>query len=303
MNRMRVVMFSLILVPLFVVSVSNPSEAALESWRVYDNFDVGPISPRKWLGWNDEYRYIREEDRTIVADPSGVGRDLRLMQKAWGAGSDNTGEELTQLGLSFARPGTVKAMKAKINVRAFNLQACAANTSSSIDANAGLVGDFFNVNQATRIPGNFTGDVFAVVAVGASTGNFNDAGTQLHAFGMVFKCNDSKCSWQNRTYFVPDGQSGDNFLLGSPVAIGSWVTISVAWDQAAKQFVFQRDAQTPVSVSYASLAMPNPGAPAVTEKNIATINNSSNCMPPNVPGTSKIDVLIDNVQVNQTALP
>ena len=303
MRRARWSLFVLLLVPLLVVSGWAPSDA-VESWRLYDDFEVGPISPTKWSGWSDEDRFIREMNRTIVVDPSGVGRDLRLMLKAWGDTIDNTGEVLTQVGMTFAQPSMVTAMRARVNVRSYSVKSCTANVSSTADANVAIIGSFFNVDQAAKTPGDFTGDVRAVVAVGASTGSFNDAGAHLYVFGMVFQCNDSTCSWQNRTNLVPSGSpTTDMFFLGTPVALGSWVRISVQWDEANQQFLFQRGTQTPVAVSYASLTPPNPGSPAVVEKNIVTVNNVPNCMPPNAPGTAKMDVLIDAVAVNQNALP
>lgn len=299
MSSLRSIMFILFLVPLLVISAWTPSDA-LEPWRLYDDFEVGPISFSKWYGESSDDSHIYAMDRTLVLDPSGVGRDLRLMHVGHGASNDNSGEEETSVGLAFAAPETVTAIRAKFNVRNYTTTACAANANSSADANVAIVGNFFNVDQGTKKPGDHTGDVRAAVAVGASTSNFNDAGTQLHVFGIVEKCGDSKCSWQNAIFL--SNTNNDYTDLGT-VSLGSWVRVAVQWDQANRQFLFQRGTQTPVAVSYASLTIPNLGLPAVNLKRITTLNFSANCMSPNSPATTKMDALVDNVAVNQTALP
>ena len=61
---------------------------AVEPLKAYDSFEVGPISPNKWNGtsFGDNIFAVSsnlyEGNRTIVVDPSGVGRDLRILNRS-----------------------------------------------------------------------------------------------------------------------------------------------------------------------------------------------------------------------------
>ena len=106
----QVVMF--VLIVLFLLGTWHLAEA-VELLKAYDTFEVGPISPARWNGstFGDS---LYEGNRTIIVDPSGVGRDLRILNRSYARTDSDSGVTFGSYGLTFKNPGTVTAIRARV---------------------------------------------------------------------------------------------------------------------------------------------------------------------------------------------
>ena len=99
----QVVLF--VLIVLFLLGTWHLAEA-VELLKAYDTFEVGPISPARWNGVSVSFGdNLYEGNRTIVVDPSGVGRDLRILNRSYGRTDDNNGVTLGSLWAHIQEPG------------------------------------------------------------------------------------------------------------------------------------------------------------------------------------------------------
>jgi len=100
------------------------------------------------------------------------------------------------------------------------------------------------------MPGSSRNDVFADVFLVHSA---DDAADVVNARYVIFQCLDDFCGNSTQLGF------GD---LGGAVATGQPVTLSIQWDRLNHQFVFQRDANPPVSAAYSVSDTAAPGTPS-----------------------------------------
>jgi hypothetical protein len=280
---MRVLMVS------FLLGTWHLAEA-LEPLKPYDTFEVGPISPDRWIGesfgpdLSSSASILYEGNRTIVLDPSGVGRDLRILNRSYGLTDSDSGLSLGIYGLNFKNPSTVTAIRARVQVLNVLSKGCVSNAAPT-SAQARLVGFFFNASAPTS---GAIDDVIAGISV-ARRSNSTDPPNVFEVFSFVVRCTDFDCI---------DGISLGGGLLGK-VTAGQWVRLLMQWDQVNHQFIFQRDARTPLIVQYQVSDTTPPGLPL---KGIGTINLVPNCTNPPRPFGS-MNALFDNVAVNESAIP
>jgi len=279
----------LVLIVLFLLG-TWPLAEAVEPLKHYDNFEVGPISPDRWNGnafgpdLSSAASILYEGNRTIVVDPSGVGRDLRILNRSYGLTDSDSGFTLGIYGLHFKNPGTVMAIRARLQVLSAVSKGC-LNNPFPTSAIARPFGFFFNASAPTV---GAIDDVLAGIGV-MRRSNSTDAPNVFEVFSLVLQCTDSECI---------DGI----FLGGGPlgkVTAGQWVRLLVQWDQANHQFIFQRDARAPQIVPYQVSDTTPPGLPL---KGIAVLNLVPNCTSIPRPFGS-MNALFDNVAVNQSAQP
>jgi hypothetical protein len=167
---------------------------------------------------------------------------------------------------------------------------CLANPSPTI-AQARLAGFFFNVAPATT---GLTNAVLAQVVVQRRS-NSTDPANVFEVVGVVLQCLDPDCINAS-----PLGLPSGIVLLGK-VTVGQWVKGLVQWDQANKQFIFQRDNQAQKFVSYDGVVT-DTDQTAVPIKGLGVLNLVANCTSPPRPIAS-MNALFDNVAINQSALP
>jgi hypothetical protein len=173
---------------------------------LYDNFDHKLINTSKWAyafcfsssGLEMEcVREIRDEQ-------------LRLVHRHFGVQADDGGQQNGSAGVGFANAQNIKAIRTDVRVRSNVEVACAANPS--FGSNTGLWGTFFNAGS--RDPND---DVGAALNLKRVT---SDPPGQLQVIGQTFHA----------------GIYSPYTSLGW-VAIGTPVTIALAWDQPNHQFV------------------------------------------------------------------
>ena len=285
------VMFGII--ALFLLGTWHLAEA-VEPLKAYDSFEVGPISPNRWDGisFGDNIfaaaNNLYEGNRTIVVDPLGVVgnlRNLRILNRSYGTTGDNTGKTFGAYGLNFKNPGTVTAIRARVQARTNPLsRGCSLNPDNA-GAQAGLMGIFFNAAQPTT--GAIDG-VLAVVGVERKS-NSADPANVLQVRASVHKCLDADCL---------NGVVLGSVSLGT-VTVGQWVTLLVQWDQVNHRFIFQRDSQAKQFVPYTVSDTTPPGLPL---KRIGVNNFVPHCTDPARPVAS-MNALFDNVAVNQSTIP
>ena len=152
-------------------------------------------------------------------------------------------------------------------------------------ATAQIFGFFFNTNAT--VPGNGTNDVIAGVSPQRRSDS-TDPPDVLEIFYFVALCADPNC------VVSPYLGSG---ILGT-VKTGEWVRLLLQWDREHHRFIFQRDREQPVFVTYTVL---DAAAPGIQLKTLGADNFIANCSNTLRP-VGMVDALFDNVFVNQSAL-
>lgn len=264
---------------------------AVEPLKPYDNFQLGPINPNKWLptqfgiGGADAFN-VYEANRTIILDPLNPSeRVLRILNRAYGENNSNAGTSFGAFRLKVKNPSTTTAIRARLQVRNFTSTGCPGNSTPTA-AQAQILGWFFNAGTPT--PGSGVDDVIAGVGARRSSDSADPPGVlQISAF--VFHCSDVDCF-------------NGTFLGGVPlgtVTTGQWVRLLMQWDQANHRFIFQRGTQPPLFVPY---TVTDTQLPGVQLKTLGVDNFVANCTAAPRP-TALVDTLWDNVFVNENAIP
>ena len=261
---------------------------AVEPLKPYDDFQVGPVNPNKWFGFQTPGSAVREAARTIILDPlDPLGRNLRIFARSYGETNSDAGTSFGGTAFAFRNPSTITAIRARIQVRSITSTGCLSNSTPTL-ATGEIFGEFFNVG--TPVPGSQVDDVFAVVELERFSNSTDPPGV-LQISGVVIHCHNVDCS--NRTFLGGTGTS-----LGT-VTTGQWVRLLLQWDQANHQFIFQRGIQPPVLVPYLVSDTAEPGSPF---KDLGVVQFVANCTAVPRP-FGKVDALFDNVFVNQSAQP
>jgi hypothetical protein len=269
---------------------------AAEVLVIYDTFEVGPISPDRWIGDSSGLDLFPpvgnfyEQNRSIVVDPSGVGRDLRVLSRSYGQPGSDVGLALGLYGLNFKNPGSVTAIRARMQVLSAVSKGCLNNPSPTL-AQARIGGFFFNAVPATN---GFTDAVLAQVVVQRRS-NSADPTNVFEVVGGVLRCLDTDC-----INVEPIGLPSGIVPLGK-VNVGQWVKVLVQWDQPTLKFIFQRDKQAQKFVSYDTVVT-DTDPTAVQVKGLGVVNLVANCSSTPRPVAS-MNVLVDNVAVNQSVIP
>jgi hypothetical protein len=191
---------------LLAVLILATLPCAAQTLTLYDNFDHKFINPSKWayaLCYSSnglEMECVRE-----IRDER-----LHLTHRHFGVQANDGGQQNGAALVGFANAQNIKAIRTDVTVRSNLEVACAANPS--FGSNTGLWGTFFNAGS-----GNPNDDVGAAINLKRVA---SDPPGQLNVFGQTFHA----------------GIYSGYISLGS-VAIGTPVTITLAWDQPNHQFV------------------------------------------------------------------
>ena len=258
---------------MLAVLASAPAQAA-EAYVTYDGFNAasGTLSPALW-------------------NQIELGREIKtgfasLRQRNLGQQISNSGTLNVNHSLPFDEPWHINQMRADITVTSASTVACASNTSPT-EANARLVGAFFNAGVPT--PGDATGDIGAQVRVVQRSNSTAPIGT-LQVEGLAYRCTNADCS---TSVLVGSVQN-----LGT-VAVGTLVRAQVEWDQPNKRFLLTRDSNPAVSIAYTDSDTSGPGNPS---KVLGLRQQLANCF--SGPRTqADLEARFDNVAVNVSGTP
>ena len=275
---------------LFVLLVDTWGFAeALEPLKLYDNFDQALINPDKWRG--DQFQtggFYQELVRKITPEE----HNLQLLNRSYGNTFSYSGNTLNLFRLAFTIPSTITAIRSRVQIRNVESTGCPEPNSTPTRAGAQIFGFFFNTNTSAIVPGNATNDVIAGVAVRRRSDS-PDTSDVLEIFYFVDLCLDPNCVES------PPLVGGGEGLLGT-VTTGEWVSLLVQWDKDHHRFIFQRDREHPVFVTYTAAFSPVP--PGVQVKTLDAANFVASCSGSGRP-VGMVDALIDDVFVNKSALP
>ena len=216
---------------------------ALEPFVLYDDFNSKFIDGNKWFGGEVRsgavvlLEYVREikENR------------LHMVDRTLGDPTSDKGISRGYNNLRFTNEGRITAMKAAVQVNDVEAKGCQANPVPST-ASLQLMGSFFNTT-ATPIPNSLKNDVIAWIGIQRRS-NSTDKPNVLEVNYRVVECMDSNC-------FSPTLL--DKGFLGI-VMTGSVTDLSIRWDQASHQFIFQMDLQSAVFSPYKVSDISRPGS-------------------------------------------
>lgn len=258
---------------------------ALEPLKLYDNFEQVPINPDKWVGNEFQFGGITPEFALeTTQDPSG--HHLRILNRYYNQTTSDTEESFGLFRLGFTHPETITAIRSSLQVRNVESTGCALNPTPT-RATVQLFGFFFNTNAT--VPGDATSDVIAGVSVRRRSDS-TDPPDVLEIFYFVALCLDPSCI---KSPFLGSG------VLGT-VKTGEWVKLLVQWDKKPHRFIFQRDKEHPVFVTYKGFH--DDAAPGVQLKTLGADHFVANCAKDPRP-VGMVDALFDDVFVNENALP
>lgn len=262
------------LLPLALVAslVAGGAQAA-EPYAVYDGFNTGTqINTSRW---NQIDLSRRVNNGQLVLRQRNIGNQI----------SDSSTLD-TNHSMSFDEPDLITQMKSEITVTEWAATACTHNPTPS-EARARLLGSFFNVG--TPVPGSQLNDVLAQIRVYRRTNSALPAGT-LNVEGLLLQCTNADCTTTSVIGAIQD--------LGT-TTVGTMVRAQIDWDKPNKTFLFTRDTNPPVSVSYTQSDTALPGN---RFKGLQTRTILANCFSgPRTEAT--IEARFDNVAVNASAAP
>jgi hypothetical protein len=164
--------------------------------------------------------------------------------------------------------------------------ACVSNPSVIGSARARIYGEFFNAGP--KVAGSSLNDVQAQVRIVRNSNSTDPAGTFV-VEGRVFLCSDAACAATTSLGAV---------ALGTTTA-GTPTRVELQWDKPNKRFLFTRDGNAAVPVSYTVSDNDTPGTPAaLVGLRLITPNCTDAARP-----SSVVDAKFDNVYVNKSAAP
>ncbi len=226
--------FAAFAVGLTLVALALPTLSSAQN-TLYDNFNSSKfIDPTKWVGLQNYNQDTREEVRGLVPTPGVKGDNrLRISQRGYSATTDNVGGSGDSLGLFFAAPGNISEVSFTAVAKAAQAVGCAGNPDDA-SVYMGFEGSFFNTSNFQN---GAQGDIKANISVIRTS---LDTGTPLNVQAFYYQCNDLSCGSQ--TYLFSQS-------LGT-VNLGSTNTLTLKWNQAQHQFIFQLNNNTPVTSTY-----------------------------------------------------
>src|SRR4051812_16902976 len=259
-----------------VLIFSSGRLLGLEGFVLYDRFDNAFIDPEKWVIAQQGGPAHREFVREIRN-----GR-LRLLNRAYGDISTNTGGSFDGTFIDFPQPDAVTAFGADVEVKRFETSFCPSSPAVA-SSRLELHGTFFN----TDVPqmGSHSNDVRASIAV-QRTANSPDPSDVLHVTAFVIHCLDVTCS---------AGQSLAFHDLGA-IRIGDRARLAMRWDRDNHQFIFSRDAESFAAPYGVSDDTPS----GAKRKGLLVANFVTNCMS-TVRPIAFMEAMFDRVMVNASA--
>lgn len=259
-------------------AVAMPSAMA-QTWTLFEDFSATSLNVNKWMGEESkQYGGIRLESQRIV-----VSGQLRLYTRGYGDNVRNTGSSWIRNAVVLNKSASITALKSTITMRNAVGTTCAGNSNPDATTwRARMFGFFFN--GGTPVSNTNMNDVFAGAQVYRSGGSTDPAGT-YRISGFVGQCIDDSCI----------STTG----IGTPVDLGTVtantpVTLSIVWNKASKNFSFQRDANSPATITYTlNDSAPPEGSSA---KRLEVMNLMAQCTAGRVGSSTTAD--FDNVYTN-----
>ncbi len=260
---------------------------ALEPLKLYDNFEQALINSDKWVGSQFEAPVrFGGSFLELVRKTTQEEHHLRILSRSFGDTGFTGGISLSLFRLGFTRPDTITAIRSRVQVRNVESTGCALNPTPTL-ATAQIFGFFFNTTAT--VPGNGTNDVIAGVQLQRRSDS-TDPPDILEISYFVNLCLDPDC-----VGISPLGGG----ILGT-VKTGEWVRLLLQWDRDRDRFIFRRDREQPVFVTYTGFSDAAP--PGIQLKTLGADHFIANCAA-NPRPVGMVDALFDNVFVNQSALP
>ena len=256
---------------------------ALEPLKPYDNFEQSLINPDKWAG--NEFHF-GGSFLDLARKTTQEEHHLQILNRFFNQTNSDTEESFGLFRLGFTRPETITAIRSSVQVRNVESTGCADNPTPT-RATVQLFGFFFSTNAT--VPGDATSDVIAGVSV-RHRSDSTDPPDVLEIFYFVALCLDPSCI---KSPFLGSG------VLGT-VKTGEWVTLLVQWDKKPHRFIFQRDKEQPVFVTYKGFH--DDAAPGVPVKTLGADHFVANCAKDPRP-VGMVDARFDDVFVNKSAQP
>ena len=256
---------------------------ALEPLKLYDNFEQALINPDKWAG--NEFHF-GGSFLDLARKTTQEEHHLQILNRFFNQTNSDTEESFGLFRLGFTRPETITAIRSSVQVRNVESTGCADNPTPT-RATVQLFGFFFSTNAT--VPGDATSDVIAGVSVRRRSDS-TDPPDVLEIFYFVALCLDPSCI---KSPFLGSG------VLGT-VKTGEWVKLLVQWDKKPHRFIFQRDKEQPVFVTYKGFH--DDAAPGVQVKTLGADHFVANCAKDPRP-VGMVDALFDDVFVNKSAQP
>lgn len=250
---------------------------ALEPLVLYDDFSAKLIDPDKWFGGGGGF--LCEE-----AIRQTQGGRLRLLCRSYGKTDSDTGTSGCSLTLNFSKPAVVTAIAATIQVKKVQAAGCAIPGSAVADIRALLHGSFFNAGTPT--PGSSVNDVRATLRLDRASSS-TDPPNVLRVQARAFQCTNDTCSTSTSLGFKDLG----------PVTSGDIVKLRLQWHSDNNRFIFQRDVQPEVFLSY---SVPDTAPPSNQFKYLGVLKDVPNCTATPRP-VGFMDAFFDDVMVNQSA--
>jgi hypothetical protein len=228
-------------VALLINLLAHPVHA-LEPFVLYDDFTSNFIDGNKWSG--GEFRsgavvlleYVREikENR------------LHMVDRTLGDATSDKGISRGYNNLRSTNEGRITGIKATVQVKDVEAKGCQANPAPTT-AILQLMGSFFN-STAAPTPNSQKNDVIAWIGIQRRS-NSTDEPNVLEVNYMVVECVNSICT--------PSTPLDKGFL--GTVTTGSVTDLSIRWDKANHQFIFQMDLQSAVFSPYKVSDLSRPG--------------------------------------------
>lgn len=274
--------FVLTFVVALFINLSPHPVRALEPFVLYDDFSSNFIDGNKWSGGEVRsgavvlLEYVREikENR------------LHMVDRTLGDPTSDKGISRGYNTLRFTKEGRITGMKATVQVNDVEAKGCQANplpTTASLQ----LMGSFFNTTAAPT-PNSQKNDVIAWIGIQRRS-NSTDKPNVLEVNYMVSECPNSNC--------FPSTPLDKGFL--GIVMTGSITELSIRWDKANHQFIFQMDLQSAVFSPYKVSDLSRPG---VGFKQLNLVHFIANCKE-EPPSMAFMDVYFHKVFVNDKSTP
>ena len=260
---------------------------ALEPLKLYDNFEQAPINSDKWFGSQFEAPpRFGGSFLELVRKTTQEEHHLRILSRSFSDTGFTGGTSLSLFRLGFKRPDTITTIRSRVQVRNVESTGCALNPTPTL-ATAQIFGFFFNTTAT--VPGNGTNDVIAGVQLQRRSDSI-DPPDILEISYFVNLCSDPDC--------VNSSSLGGG-VLGT-VKTGEWVRLLLQWDKERDRFIFQRDREQLVFVTYTGFS--DAALPGIQLKTLGADHFIANCAAGPRP-VGMVDALFDGVFVNQSALP
>lgn len=256
-----------------LMALGASTAGAAETYASYDNFTGATrIDPARWTA--------PERSRVIK------GGVLSMTQRDIGSQTADAGSLNSSFGTNVDNPSTITQMRGSMTVNAYEMTACAGNsTQTAVQVRMG--GAFFSMGGTA--PGSRINDVLAFVRMSRSTDSADGAGV-LRVTGDIFQCTVEDCNSNTITLGSAD--------LGT-IAVGQTLSLRLEWDKPRKRFNFYRGSDPVQRVAY---TVDDGFTPFQDFKQLGTRTNVANCFSGSR-AAAYVDAKFDNFSVNLSGAP